>query len=124
MVAVIAEVLGEDHRLLKNLGLMAPSWPPGSKHVAVDPGPDGMNARHDRYSRGMTDRSCAVGVGEVDRASGKPLKVGSLHSGMIIERGNVVVQIIDCDEEHMGFSVGRESSQRQENEERKQGAHG
>ena len=65
-----------------------------------------------------------MGVGEVDRASGKPLKVGSLHSGMIVEWGNVVVQIIDCDEEHMGFSVGREFSQRQENDERKQGAHG
>jgi len=50
VVAVIAEVLGEDYRILKHLGFMAPAGSSRTEHITIDTGSCGMNAGHDCYS--------------------------------------------------------------------------
>ena len=51
----------------------------------------------------------AVGVGEVDRSLGESLKVGRNHPGVVVERGNVVVEVVNADEQDI--RLGREEGE-------------
>lgn len=76
VVAVIAEVPGENNRVGENRRLVAPSRTMCSEEVAIDPRFDGMHARHHRHARRMTSRSGAMGVGESDGLFGEAIEVG------------------------------------------------
>ena len=117
VIAVIPEVLGEDHGLFEGLGFMSPSGSPCAEHIAINAGPDRVNTRHDRDSRRMANRSGAVGVSEIYRAAGKALKMWSLDPGVIIEWRDIIVQVVNCDKEDVGFTLNREPSQRETDDE-------
>ena len=60
-------------------------------------------------------------VGKVYRALGQPFEVGRDHPRMVVERRDVVVQVVDRDKEDMGTGKGegrRQNEQSTESEER------
>ena len=65
-----------------------------------------------------------MGVREGNRSLCKTLKVRSLNSRMVIERRNVVIQVVNRDEEDMRFSDYRESDEQEEGDDWKERAHG
>ena len=80
-----------------------------------------MDPRHDRHPGGMAGRGGAVGIGKVDRSFGQTLEVGSLHTRVVVERTDVVIQVVDCDEENVGLGgkvtkSGKNGYQAQEQE--------
>ena len=97
-VAVIAKVLREHDRFFQDRRL--------TKQVAIDARFDWMNTGHHRYPRRVTGRSRTMGIGKGDRSLRQAIEVRRLHAGMIIQRRDVVVQIIDRDEEDVGLLAG------------------
>ena len=79
-----------------------------SEHVTVNPRTDRMHSRHHRNARGVAGGRCAMGVGEGNRTTSQALEVRSLDSRMIIQRRDVVVQVINADEQdvRLGFRKG------------------
>lgn len=45
-------------------------------------------------------------VGESDGTFGEAVEVGRLDVGVVVEGGDVVVEVVDGDEEDVGFGVG------------------
>ena len=52
-----------------------------------------------------------MGIGESDRPFCEAVELGSDHPGVIIEWGNIIVEVIDRDEQNIGFvlCMGRET---------------
>ena len=121
---VIPEVLRKDYGLLKHLGFVAPAGPTRAEHVAVNARSNRVHSRHDGHAGGVTDRGGTVGIGEIDRAPGKPFKVGSLDSRVVVEWGDVVVQVVDRDEENVRFALNRQGAQGQDCDGRQEETHG
>ena len=65
-----------------------------------------------------------MSVGEGNRAFCKTLKVWGLDSRMVIERRNVVIQVINRDEEDVRFSRYGQSSEQEEGDDWKEPRHG
>ena len=65
-----------------------------------------------------------MGVGEGDRPLCQTLKVRGLNSRMVIERRNVVIQVINRDEEDVRFSRYGQSSEQEEGDDWKEPRHG
>ena len=58
-----------------------------------------------------------MGVSEIYWAPGKALKMWSLDARVIIEWRDIIVQVVNCDKEDVGFALNQESSQRETDDE-------
>ena len=74
---------------------MAPSRTVSAEEVSVDARLDGMHTGHHGNPGRMASRSGTVGVGKGDRLLRETVEVGRDDSGVLGERRDVVVEIVD-----------------------------
>ena len=98
-IPVIPEVLRQHNGLFQHRRFVPPARTVRAEQIPIDSRLHRMHTGHHRNPRRVASGSGAVGVGKGDRSFREPVKVRRLDSGMIVQRRDIVVQIIDRDEQ-------------------------
>ncbi len=80
-----------------------------------------MDAGHDRNPGGVAGRGGAVGIGEVDGPGREAFEVRRLDARVMVERRDVVVQVVDGHEENVGLPRPEEGAGRRHHEGQEKG---
>ena len=76
----------------------------GGLTVLIDAGFEGLATGHEGAAGGIANRAGRVGAGETHPQFGKAIQIGGFGLRVAIKDGNVVVEIIHCDEQNIGLS--------------------
>jgi len=101
--AVVFEMLGKDDGVLEDGRFIAPARAVGPEGIAVDAGATRVDTSHDGHARGVAGGCRAVGVGKSDGTFGEAIEVRGFDAGVVRKGRDVIVQVINRDEENVGF---------------------
>ena len=108
VAAVFAEVLGQGDEVFQLRHVAKPGRQP------VDTGGAGAQPGHQAGTRRVAQGRLAVGVGESGATLGQAVDVWCFHHRMAAEIADPVVLVIDRDEQHVRFFLGRVSCNRKQ----------